>query len=375
MTERGTKRLVVLGPGLFEAPGGRVEIDTKTAAGLAAFAQRWPGEVVFVAGRAADRTVESTDHVDHDRPFRVEVADDAASTIRRLNPSVLLAPLHATNRELTAVAERVVWVADFPLRVRWEAARVDSELGRSARARTAAGLLRQAPTIRRMLRAGSGVQCNGPDTFAAYAPHSRNPLRFFDTRVTAAEITDATANPPAASGPLRLAFSGRWIAQKGVLDAVSVFGLLRERGVPATLSMLGGGALADEVRRLGADGLDVRGYLDFESEWVPFVRDHVDVMLLPHPQSDSASTFLEAMSCGAPVAGYANRYWLGLQALSGGGWQVRNGDQEALVDLLSGVAADRSRLVGPRASGLAFGAEHSFEVEFDRRVEHLLSVI
>ena len=149
---------------------------------------------------------------------------------------------------------------------------------------------------------------------------------------------------------------------------------LRGDGVAVHLTLLGGGPLESRLRRHENDDVSVVGRLDFTTQWVPHVRDHVDVMVLPHPQGDSASTFLESMSCGTPVAGYDNRYWRALHAESGGGWATPVSDARALAGLLASLAGDRDEVARVRSAGLDFAAAHSFDLEFDRRVEHLLSV-
>ena len=225
-----------------------------------------------------------------------------------------------------------------------------------------------------MIGLADGLQCNGLDTYSTYAQHSSSPLLYFDTRVTSDDVATARALAKPQASHLRLAFSGRWIEQKGVLDALSVTERLYDDGVPVHLTLLGGGPLETRLRERMHPAITVVGRLDFSTEWVPFVRDQVDVMLLPHPQGDSASTFLESMSCGTPVAGYANRYWRSLHAESSGGWTTPVSELDRLAELVASLVEDRAEIGGARAAGLSFGADHSFGLEFDRRVHHLRSI-
>jgi glycosyltransferase involved in cell wall biosynthesis len=359
--------LCVVSPGrLAVTTDGRVQVDPKTAAGLERYAASWPGDVHFVARRGPlDERSQPFDWPRaEDLSFGVSVVDDVTGTVRALSPSVVLAPLELDSAPLLSLDARCVLVCDYPLRVRWDNVRLDPRLGSLDRLRTAAGLGRRAVGLRRMIRRAAGLQCNGPDTWATYAHHSRNPLLYLDTRVTSDEVAQARRTPVAPDGVLRLAFSGRWIEQKGVLDAVEVVERLRADGAAVHLTLLGGGPLESRLRRHEDADVSVVGRLDFTTQWVPHVRDHVDVMVLPHPQGDSASTFLESMSCGTPVAGYDNRYWRALHADSGGGWTTPVSDTRALAALLASLADDRDELARARSAGL----------EFDRRVEHLLSV-
>ncbi|WP_165354272.1 glycosyltransferase [Nocardioides glacieisoli] len=368
--------LCVISPGrLATTRDGRVQVDPKTAAGMERYATSWPGDVHFVA--RAGEVDERSQPFDWPRPqdlaFDVSFTDDTATTVRGIAPRTVLAPLELENAELLGLGLPCALVSDYPLRVRWDNVRLDPRLSSVDRARTAVGLSRRGVLLRRMIRRADGLQCNGLDTYATYAGLSRSPLLYFDTRVTDAQVASAGAAAPPPADTLRLAFSGRWIEQKGVLDAVRVTKQLHDDGIPVRLSLLGGGPLEDQLCADPHPAVRVLGRLDFASQWVPFVRDEVDLMVLPHPQGDSASTFLESMSCGTPVAGYDNRYWRSLQAESGGGWLSAAASAD-LAELVGSLAADLTEVARTRQAGLEFAAGHTFEREFDRRVQHLLSI-
>ena len=365
----------MISPGRLATTDGRVQVDPKTAAGMEQYAASWPGDVHFIARRGPlDARAQPFEWPrPEDLAFAVSVVDDVEQAVRALAPAVVLAPLELDNAPLLALPGRSVLVCDYPLRVRWDNVRLDPRLGAVDRLRTAVGLTRRSALLRRMIRRADGLQCNGPDTYNTYSRYSPSPLLYLDTRVTSDDVATAVRTPPGDDSTLRLAFSGRWIEQKGVLDAVAVTERLHADGVRVHLTLLGGGPLEDRLRALDHRAVSVVGRLDFAAEWVPFVRDQVDVMVLPHPQGDSASTFLESMSCGTPVAGYDNRYWRSLHASSGGGWlaPARVDDLSARITELAG---DPGAVVRARQSGLEFATEHSFEREFDRRVQHLLSI-
>ena len=369
--------LCVLSPGrLAVTRDGRVQVDPKTAAGMEQYARSWPADVHFVArrGHLDERSQPFEWPRAEDLSFAVSVVDDVEESVRTLAPAVVLAPLELENAPLLSLGTRCVLVCDYPLRVRWDNARMDPRMTSVDRLRTAAGLTRRAAAVRRLITRADGLQCNGPDTYATYARHSRSPLLYLDTRVTSDDVASARVAGTTTGTMLRLAFSGRWIEQKGVLDAVEVTERLHADGVPVHLTVLGGGPLESRLRALTHPAVSVLGRLDFASEWVPLVRDQVDVMVLPHPQGDSASTFLESMSCGAPVAGYANRYWRSLHRESRGGWTTPVSDTGSLAALIASLADDRKQIASVRQAGLDFAAAHSFDLEFQRRIEHLLAV-
>ena len=369
--------LCVVSPGQLAAtPDGHVQVDPKTAAGMRRYAAGWPGGVHFVARRGPldERSQPFAWPRADELPFDVSIVDDVEAAVRGIDPAVVLAPLELENAPLLALGARCVLVCDYPLRVRWENVRLDPRMAAVGRARSAVGLTRRAAVLRRLIAQADGLQCNGPDTYATYARHSSNPLLYLDTRVTSADVAIARTRALAPADRLRLAFSGRWIEQKGVLDAVAVTERLHAGGLPVHLTLLGGGPLEGRLREREHPAVTVVGRLDFATEWVPFVREQVDVMLLPHPQGDSASTFLESMSCGTPVAGYANRYWRSLHAASDGGWTTPVSRTDRLAELVASLAGDPTEVARARDAGLRYGAAHSFDLEFDRRTEHMRSI-
>ena len=115
----------------------------------------------------------------------------------------------------------------------------------------------------------------------------------------------------------------------------------------------------------------LNGAVDFESELVPFARQHADVYLSCHRQSDPSCTYIENMGCGLAVNGYANRMWSALCRESNAGWVAPLGDAQALADTIVDAAADRQRLITSCRAARRFAGQHSFETEFSRRIEQL----
>lgn len=366
-------RLCVVSPGALGSKGGRVEISPKALEGLRSYARLWPGEVVFVARRA---TKDNTNlgfewPVMRDLPLDVTITEDLGQDIRRLGrDTVTLLP---SDPENAAVVDplRSVLVADNPSRVRWEFVRTGSTPGRLAKARIGVGLARRARTVGAMIRAAAGIQCNGPLTYAAYVGLSRSAHQYFDTRVTASEVSSACARPPSHDDTLRLGFSGRWLAQKGPDVAVRVTNDLQARGFDVSLLMFGGGPMEDELRAMAKSAVEFVGPLTFHENWVPTVTAAVDVMVLPHKQPDSSSTYSESLACGAPVMAYGNRYWAAFQPQHHGGWATPPNDYASLLGRLEMVAADDSHISRARGCGLRWAQDHTFELEFAARIEHV----
>jgi glycosyltransferase involved in cell wall biosynthesis len=144
-----------------------------------------------------------------------------------------------------------------------------------------------------------------------------------------------------------------------------------------TLDIFGAGPLEKELSsQIRASGLQdrvaLRGVLDFQTGWIPQLRDRTDLFVCCHPQGDPSSTYPEVMSCGVPIAGYGNEAFLGIVKHSGAGWSVPTGDVVALAQVLQRLDRSRSELSSAAERARAFADAHVFEKTFARRTEHLV---
>lgn len=354
-----------------------LDLSPKTVRGIEEYARTWPGDVAVVAARSQSSEPAHMSFPKRnagDLAFEVVVTDDVAGAVRAFAPRVVLAPLKLEAEALIGIAP-LVPVSDYSLVVRWQNARTGGGTGFRGLPRVGLGLLRLERRLKAIVERADGLQCNGPHTFRAQGSWSARPHLFHDTRACDTDVEAAAAQGSTAeAGRIRLAFSGRWIPQKGVLDAIAVHQELRRRGVDARTTVFGSGPLDPQVRAMAGDGLEIAGLRDFEREWVPFVRGDVDVMVLPHLQGDSASTFLESMSCGVPVAGYSNVYWSAFHDVTGGGWVTPPRDRRAHAALLARLASDPAEIAETRERGLVWARDHTLEREFAGRVAHLRDV-
>jgi glycosyltransferase involved in cell wall biosynthesis len=208
-----------------------------------------------------------------------------------------------------------------------------------------------------------------------------NTMMYLDNRI--GENLLATENEMEArqqrllnGAPLRLVHSGRLEHLKGSQDLIPIARRLAAKGVDFTLDIFGTGSLEDEIRKgIAEQGLQetvrLNGIVDFESELVPFARQHADIYLSCHRQSDPSCTYIESMGCGLAVIGYANRMWSALCEDSHAGWIAPLGNRNALADAIAEAASDRMRLASYCRAARRFADKHSFEREFTRRIEHL----
>ncbi len=372
--------LVVVYPGALVADGERVLVPAKTVEGLQAYAERWPGDVVLLAPPADAREpgpAAPPGEVWLDPPalgFEVVTTADARGELVRRGTEVALIPLALEYLPLLGAARRTVAIAEHTGSSRLAMARVD--LGRGPdRWRAEVGFRRLGRRLVRMAAMLDGVQCNGPVAWKAYRGVSRSAVRFYDSRLRLATIDEAQASREGrVPDPLRLGFSGRLIAIKGPEYAARLVLELRRRGHDARLTVFGDGPLRSALARDLGDHATFAGTVDFQTQWCARVPHEVDLMVLPHVQSDPSGTYLESAGTGTPVLGFDNQALQSLVAEGGIGWTVPRGDVGALAEVVTRLVDEPSELEAASARAVRFMRTHAMEPDFDRRVAHLREV-
>ena len=234
---------------------------------------------------------------------------------------------------------------------------------------------------RKALTLASGLQTNGTPTYDDYQSIRPAALLFFDTRLGEAMVASedqvrAKFAPERAGQPLRLLFSGRLSAMKGVMDLIEVARELQRLQVEFHLTLCGDGELrgplGETIRANGlSDCVTLAGILDFAMELVPLVKRSVDLFVCCHPQGDPSCTYLETMACGVPIAGYNNDAFAGVVRHSGAGWLTPMLKPEWLAAEIHRLSRQRDELLTISLKALRFARQHTFEKTFERRVEHL----
>lgn len=352
---------------------GSVTIDEKLRSGVDLYQQGWGDEVVLVARAVhaeAPPTVGLVRVAQASLGFRFLADDDWAEGVRAARPDLLVAPLVPRAVELAEFIDRTVFVAELPPEehTRWELVTAE---GAAARARVRFGGRRRTRLYEALVRAARGVQCNGYPAHERFRRLSAAPLLFFDTRLKAeqVELARAVDRPPPTLDRARLCFSGRLAPSKGPRHAVALARALQREHANVELVIVGAGELAPEI----ADGgpIRVRGPMRFDDEWTSFVRNEIDIMVLPHLLGDPSGTYLEAIGCGAPVLGYDNVALSSLVGRHGVGWTAPMPDTSLLTDAALRILADPIAWTQARTAGLDFMSEHHVDAEFGRRLEHL----
>ncbi len=179
------------------------------------------------------------------------------------------------------------------------------------------------------------------------------------------------APPPArGSGPLRLAFVGRWSAYKGKHTLLEALAELERQGHDFSLSLLGTGISEDAV--LTEIPGSLRGRVSvvpaFANERLPGLLAGHELFVFPSLSEGSSASLLEAMACGlAPVAtavGAAENI-----VDDSSGVLVAPGDSGGIAAAVGRLAGDRDALLGLRRRAREIARRYRWDDVASRTLE------
>lgn len=370
-------------------PNGRVVLTQKFIEGVNAFSRLWPGpvNVYMEGGENQSGNLDEVEIAPRDLPFEIRILPSEAisSEIVADNASVVLLSLDDCRQSgLSAVCRQnrvtCAYITEYSLNTRKQIvdAGTSNPLKRVRRKFWEKGEERKR---RSAVENADGLQCNGTPTWESYRNLCPESLLYFDTRVpqellaTEEDIrTRVVESGP--RGPLRLLYSGRLVASKGVKHLPEVAKNLANHRVDFHLFICGDGDLKPWlIDRIAAAQLHrhvtLKGVLDFRNELVPFVKRSVDLFVCCHAQGDPSCTYLETMSCGVPIVGYANEAFEGIVKNSGCGWAVPVNKPGLLADKIAEIGQRPEPLLAMSLASVGFATEHTLERTFSRRVHHL----
>lgn len=389
MTESATELILLPSLKAQLGPRGGFVLTQKYINGAAEYAKYWPGKVTTLL-RLRDNPTSDMDHVEimpgeTTTAFELRPATNEALAERLRSAAVVLGFLSREERGLAELCRRIgvplVYTSEYSPRTERQIidATFKNPLRRWRRKIWAAGAER---VRQRELRLAAGIQCNGSPTYELYRRTNPNAIMFFDNRVplsnliSEAELENKLAKL-ALRRPLRLVFGGRLIAMKGVLELPRVARELKRANVAFALDIYGKGDLEDElrqsIREFGVQReVTVHGALDFETGWIPLLKREADLFICCHPQGDPSCTYPEVMSCGVPIAGYANEAFVGIVKYSGSGWLATMNKPQELAAIIARLDSNRSEIADAARKALRFAAEHTFDRTFSARIDHLV---
>jgi glycosyltransferase involved in cell wall biosynthesis len=367
---------------------GRIVLTQKFLDGMTEYVRSWDGVVAAIVEPAetASNNLDNVAVAAAALPFVLDVLpfDDERMFGRLAEANVVLGGADYRQNHLAAWCRRVgtpyVMNTEYTLTTRLQI--IDAEERNPLRRwRRRYWERNQERAVRRSIAQAAGVQCNGLPTYQAYRELNGRTHLYFDTRVTDAMLPDEHALETRLAamlggGPLRLAFSGRLIAMKGADHLPQLANELRALGVPFTLSVFGAGDLEPSIRIAlshadQAGAVQLKGTADFKTELMPYFQEAVDLFVCPHRQGDPSCTYLETLSCGVPIVGYANEAWRGLLSVADVGRSVTMNDVSLLARAIVRLHVDRETLARLSLQAWEFAKSHTFEQTFAGRIAHL----
>lgn len=387
------RTLVVISPLKgFLLPSGNIVLTQKFVDGMKLYHDLWDGRVLHLC-EPAKGPGDSLDNIElplKTTEFDTLCAPMSDDYLRTVLPkrSIVLASVGEQFNSISTICREIsipcVYVTEYNLKTRQQ---IVSEYQRSV-LHGIWGKFRQRQqeiAQRKAISLASAIQCNGLPTYSAYQNLNPNAHLFFDSRVDSSML--ATEDQIAHKSfevhqgkKLRLTFSGRLNLMKGVDDLLTVAEHLRTLlDGWFHLSICGDGEYAPQLRKdIQAKGLNdfvtLRGTLDFKTELVPFITQETDLFVCCHRQGDPSCTYLETMSCGVPIVGYANDAWRELHDFTRIGWVTPNGDPKTMAHKIAELDRSPDDIEAGAMRSLDFARSHTLEKTFARRIEHLQNV-
>jgi glycosyltransferase involved in cell wall biosynthesis len=203
---------------------------------------------------------------------------------------------------------------------------------------------------------------------------------FLDTRITedmmaTREDVERRAALRSEDQPLQLVFSGRLNHMKGADHLIDVALELKRLNVNYHLYISGAGVLEQPIqqqiqkKRLG-DEVTMLGVPDFKSKFFPFVKSDIDLFICCHRQGDPSCTYIETMSAGVPIVGYANEAFEKLNDSSKAGWVVPLDRPDLLARQVAELDRNRKEITAKALTAQQFAQDYTFLDVFRRRVQH-----
>jgi colanic acid/amylovoran biosynthesis glycosyltransferase len=229
-----------------------------------------------------------------------------------------------------------------------------------------------------------GLQSNGTPAYYEYKRFKNN-LLYFDTRVdnrhriSNSDLENRLAHLSEGK-PLRLAFSGRLIQMKGADQLVTLARMLKKETLPFSMTIYGTGDLENEMKEFIRthqleNEVSMPGAVDFYNTLIPDLKKNIDLFISLHRQSDPSCTYLETLSCGVPIVGYNNKAFAGLLELADFGWGAKLNDLNEIKKIIINLNKNRAVIAIKSRNSLLFSVPHDFESTFNKRVNHLLSIL
>ncbi|MFZ1908749.1 MAG: glycosyltransferase [Burkholderiales bacterium] len=210
-----------------------------------------------------------------------------------------------------------------------------------------------------------------------YNDSCRNARAFCHTMYSAADVVDAARLEQRLDTlperRLRAVYAGRFMARKGVREAITAIAEAKRRGTPVEYHLFGGGpeeeALRRQARELGVDDLVVfHGYVDYGHEFIARLAEY-DLLLFTPTEEDTPRMLYDAMAAGLPLVGSRIPFLVHRVETDGIGLLTDDCGGSAAADLLIRLDHDRAGLSALSRVARSAGQRHSIEAWYRRRAD------
>lgn len=372
-------------------PNQEVLLTRKLEEATTKFGKLWAGKITVMM----EETEEDSREIDPKKfklselPFKLEIGsfDKINPAKLRNRTSLVLATLGYRQNHISKICQAAnipcIYISEYTLKTRKQIVAVEESQPIRRIWRTC-WEERQEQKQLRAIALADGLQCNGTPTHNAYNKLCSNTLLFFDTRITeemlvTPEQLEKRTQSLIANKPLRLVFSGRLNKMKGADHLLDVAQELKQLKIPFELFISGRGDLeAIMQQRIAAEGLSdcvkMLGVPDFKTNFFPFVKANIDLFICCHRQGDPSCTYVETMSCGVPIVGYANEAFEGIVEHSQSGWLVEMNQPKLLAQKVAQLNLQRGEIKAMSDKAIAFARKHTFEETYDARISHMKQI-
>lgn len=369
----------------------QIIITQKLLDGINKFQKYWAAtiEVILEEDKLVSDNLDNISiHVDQ-LSFSVRILNyDSEEFLRALDQgSVVLASVsHRLNKISSFCKQRnipCVYVLEYSLKTRLQIINSSFQNPFLRARKYLWEILQEAKQVRAIGKA-EGIQCNGSPTFTSYRKINVNPLLYFDSRVTEGMLISPDelrkrTQVCLSKAKLRLVFSGRLLKMKGADHLIPTALHLRKLGVNFVMYIGGDGELLNSMQGMIEKNdltnyVSMKGVMEFKRELMPFVKNQIDLFVCCHTQGDPSCTYLETMSCGVPIVGYANEAFTGVIGASGAGWATKMNRPDILALKIAELDSRRELLVEESEKSLAFASKHTFEKTFQNRISHIRGI-
>ncbi|WOD41687.1 glycosyltransferase [Nodosilinea sp. E11] len=364
-------------------------LTQKLIDGTLEYQKHWPGQVVLLAEEDASLS-NNLDNILVDvnkLPFQVDIID-----FKRVQESqafqtasvVLASSDDFRQNHISAICEQLnipcVYVTEYSLKTRIQIINATTK-NPAIRLRRYFWQMSQEAKQRKAIEQADAIQCNGVPTYEAYREINPNSMLYFDSRVAKNMLVNEAEMAKRIShcldgSPLRLLFSGRLTKIKGADHLIPIAEELRRLGVEFEMFICGDGDLRKsiqmEIARTGlSDSVKMLGVLKFKDELIPFIKKNIDLFVCCHRQGDPSCTYMETVSCGVPIVGYANEAFEGFMQHSKAGWAVKMNHINSMAKKILELSTNRKAIADESYKSLNFVKSHTFEKTFERRINHI----